>query len=511
MTTALVYARLRTTDPGRWQAVAQAWRRWAALAGRLAAQFAADLVRVDTAWSGAAATAAAACLTRLRRRLVLFQVLCWQADQAAGEFAAALGQARRLLAGAVAAAGRAGLSVGDDGSVQGGSAPAVTAGLTAAIAVAERADASAAERLDRIEAAAHPPAPARPDCTTTPAGVRRWWAGLDPAVQRWLLATEPGWLAPLDGLPAADRDVANRLLLDERRTELDRALAAAGTTPGERNRLRELRHGLDALTERLAAPTGPRAYLLLLDLSEEGRVVVAVGDPDHADNVLTHVPGMTADLVSAGGELARAERVAERATELNPAASTSAVLWLDYDAPDWLSATGTGAAQAGAADLDRFQEGLRASHDDPPARHTVVGHSYGSLVVGKAAAGSGLDADNVVFVGSPGVGVDSVNQLAVPAHRVWSSTSYTDIVQYAAVAPGGLVRDLAIAAAMPVVGPLEAFGTPERELWFGRNPSDPAFGARVFASQPGGGHLGYWDRGGPALDALAAITLGRPA
>ncbi len=80
---------------------------------------------------------------------------------------------------------------------------------------------------------------------------------------------------------------------------------------------------------------------------------------------------MTADLASFPGELGRVERVAERATELTPAASTSAVLWLDYDAPDFVDeAASPHRAEAGAPTLRRFQDGLRATHDGPPARQT---------------------------------------------------------------------------------------------------------------------------------------------
>jgi hypothetical protein len=138
----------------------------------------------------------------------------------------------------------------------------------------------------------------------------------------------------------------------------------------------------------------------------------------------------------------------------------------------------------------------------------VIGHSYGSLLVGKAASGSGLPADNVVFVGSPGVGADSVRDLSVPPGRVWSTTSRSDIIQYAAPSPAALTCDLLVSARVPGVGPALAFGTPERDLWFGHNPSDPAFGAHTFTSAPGAGHLGYWDPGSPSLDTLAAITLG---
>ena len=223
--------------------------------------------------------------------------------------------------------------------------------------------------------------------------------------------------------------------------------------------------------------------------------MVALGDPDRADNVLTQVPGMTAGLASYHHELDRAERVAVRAGQVGPASATSTILWLDYDAPDFLGEASSAAqAEAGAPALRRFQDGLRATHLGPPARQTVLGHSYGSLVVGEAARTPGLAADDVVFVGSPGVGVDSADQLKVP--EVWSSTSRTDVIQYAAVSPKVLL------------GPAAAFARPERDLWFGHNPSDPAFGAHVFASQFAAGHLGYWDRGGVALDAITGIMLG---
>jgi hypothetical protein len=520
--TAATYARLRATDPARWRAAAVAWRAWAALAGRWSAEFGPLTRQLKNAWSGAAAGAAAARLGMLQRMLAVFRVLCWQADQALSEFAAALERARALLARALATATRSGLTVDDEGAVR--SQPArppatgavaadlVKADLSAALTVATDADAAAAARLDAVGAAAAagappPPPTALPPCTATPAEVGRWWDGLTLEQRRWLVATEPAWLGPLDGVPVAYRDLANRLLLDERRAALDSAVAESRGI--ERRRLDGLRDGLGELADRLTTGRGLRAYLLRLDLAEEGRAVVALGDPDRAANILTQVPGMTADLASYDKELTRAERVAVRAAEAGPATATSAVLWLDYDAPDFVDeAAGAGRAEAGAAGLRRFQEGLRVTHDAGVARQTVLGHSYGSLVVGKAAAGAGLAADNVVFVASPGVGVDSAADLHTTTGQVWSTTSRSDVIQYLPVAPAGLPGDLLKSMTVPVIGPAIAFGTPEDDLWFGRNPSDPAFGAHVFESQPDGGHLGYWDPGRPALDTITAITLG---
>ena len=490
--TTVTYAVLRGTDPDRWRATALAWRRWAALAGALCAEFGPLLAGLRDSWSGSAAEAATARLTALRRRMAYFRVLCWRADQALSEFAAALARARVLLDRARAAAGHASLKIDDSGTVHGRAGEqevirSVSAALGSALTVAAEADTSAAARLGSLAGA--PPTPAVtsfPACTAGPAEVRRWWEQWTPAERDWLLATEPAALAGADGIPVADRDVANRLLLDDRRLELDRMRAAGG----DPDRIRDLRDGLDRLSARLEDEAGPRAYLVGLGLDREGRAVVALGDPDRAAHVLTHVPGMTSDLKSLGGELSRAERVAARAGELQPGGPTSAVLWLDYDAPDFVhEAVSPRQARDGAPGLTRFQEALRATHHGEPAHQTVLGHSYGSLVVGRAAAAGGLPADSVVFVGSPGVGVDSAAELRVPADRVWATTSVTDPIRLAAV-PG--------------------FGLPglSRDLWFGRDPSEPGFGARVFGSQLDAGHLGYWDTGKPALDALARITLG---
>ena len=240
---------------------------------------------------------------------------------------------------------RPGGAPGSDGSTT-TAAVEIAAGIRTALELATAADRDAARRLADLAACAGsgwavappagPPAPG-----TDPAAVRTWWAGLTPAQRRWLVGHEPALIGRLDGVPVRDRDQANRLLLGQRRAALlaERAVLLAGpfspVVPAMVARLDRTLAGLDVLGDRLATETGPRAYLLGLDPAGDGRAVVAIGDPDQADNVLTYVPGMTSDLPSIGGELGRAERMAARCAALEPAGQTAVVLWLDYDAPDF--------------------------------------------------------------------------------------------------------------------------------------------------------------------------------
>jgi pimeloyl-ACP methyl ester carboxylesterase len=208
--------------------------------------------------------------------------------------------------------------------------------------------------------------------------------------------------------------------------------------------------------------------------------------------VVTNVPGAGSDLGDLRGLLARTERIGAAA-----GAGVSSVLWLGYDAPEWASAAGTGAAAAGADDLDRFQEGLRATAAGPPAHHTVVGHSYGSLVVGTAARDHDLPVDDLVFVGSPGVGVDHAGDLQGPT--VWASTARYDVIHAT-----GLADRV----------PEWPDGHPGDDRWHGTDPSHPGFGGRTFISAPGAWHdpvdthNAYFDEGNPALAAIGAVARG---
>jgi hypothetical protein len=80
-------------------------------------------------------------------------------------------------------------------------------------------------------------------------------------------------------------------------------------------------------------------------------------------------------------------------------------------------------------------DGVHASHVGAPAIDTVIGHSYGSTLVGAAAfGGNHLDANNVVAVGSPGMIVDHAGELNLdPGGTVYLMTARNAIIN---VVPG---------------------------------------------------------------------------
>jgi hypothetical protein len=134
------------------------------------------------------------------------------------------------------------------------------------------------------------------------------------------------------------------------------------------------------------------------------------------------------------------------------------------------------------------------------AAHTVMlGHSYGSLVVGEAAVRApGKLADALAFVGSPGVGVNRASELGVPASHVFAGAAANDPV--------------------PDLPPVSPVGWFDGSSHFGTNPAFPQFGARDFYVDPGksisvtdpiGAHSQYWDANSAALKNLARITTGQ--
>ncbi|WP_328502213.1 alpha/beta hydrolase family protein [Streptomyces sp. NBC_00457] len=240
--------------------------------------------------------------------------------------------------------------------------------------------------------------------------------------------------------------------------------------------------GRAAADRSLAAPS---RHLLAFDGRGAGRATEVFGDLAHADRIAVLVPGSDTSLDTYGRFRATALALRHQLAQDAPTGPRTAVVaWLGYKTPGTVSATvtTTGRAEEAAPELREFIRQLRGVVGRD-AQVSLVCHSYGSVVCGRAAAG--LDVDDIALVGSPGTGADTAADLRTRA-RVWAARGADDWV-----------------ANVPHVS-ADLFGT---TVGFGTDPVSPAFGARVFTAGDGG-HSDYFAPGSASLANLARIVLG---
>lgn len=222
-----------------------------------------------------------------------------------------------------------------------------------------------------------------------------------------------------------------------------------------------------------------------------GLAVEAVGDLSTATRIAVLVPGVDTEFADfdrgLGGVVRRAPAWQARALSaeahaLDPYAHVAVVAWLGYHPPAGLNldAVREARARAGATALVAFVRGLTARY--PRASVTLVGHSYGAIVVGLAARRL-PQVHDLVTLGGPGMGVDRAADLG--GARV-----------YAALAPHDWVRR---------VPQLRVFG-----LGHGQRPSSAGFGAAELPTGGVAGHDWYLVPGSATLVAVADVVLGRP-
>lgn len=287
--------------------------------------------------------------------------------------------------------------------------------------------------------------------TAAPAEVAAFFAGLSEAQGAELAARHPLTVGNLDGAPVELRYVANA-----RNWE-----AFYGTEPE------------------------PGRQLLSFDPRGRGTFAEVYGDLPAAERVAVVVPGTDNDLDSHRTPTTWARDLLAQVTADAPDIPAATIAWVGYTTPEGIGPelAGDRLARAGAQRLDRFLAGLERT-TSTAAAPTVLCHSYGSVVCGVAArdAGAAFGAGDLVFVGSPGTRSGSAAALGTEA-RVWASRAPADWI-----------------SAVPNV---QFLG-----LGHGTDPTDPAYGARVFTSEDVTGHAGYTAAGSDALHNLSAIILG---
>lgn len=236
----------------------------------------------------------------------------------------------------------------------------------------------------------------------------------------------------------------------------------------------------------------PAARQALADFPEarvleasDGRLVALVPpaglSPEDTQRVLTspQAVGTFVGGVGSGVPDAWATGLA-RGAQLANASGQPVAVWIGYPTPGALrEGIQTHSAQAGAAELARFQQAI--AHRYPDAKRTVVGYSYGTVVTTEAAAavargqsvthsGEHL-ADAIVLLGSPGVPAAHARQLGGVSGgqdvgpQVYAFTHHQDPIGLLGGAHGGL---------------------------HGKDPTHPSFGAAALGHDGEYGHYGYF-------------------
>jgi len=336
----------------------------------------------------------------------------------------------------------------------------------------------------------------------SPAGVRALMAKYDRDDLERFARAETALVADLDGAPAWMRDIANRQRIED-----------------EIARIRDDDPFADIRIARLRKLLDVEGLILVFDPHGDGRVAVALGPVDDADNIAVMVPGMSTTLSSFGSMLRDAEFL-QREMDFYSTGTNAVVAWLDYDppdvdGPDALRAVSDDRAQEGARTLRPFVEGLNANA--PGSNLTAVGHSYGSLTTGIAARDGHLAADDVVFIGSPGTGVDAAGELHLdPGGQVWAAAAQGDPVTWLPDKGGTLTRVGATVVGATTLGPSGAvFGWMKGDDigrdWHGRAPTDGDYGANVFGTDGSRGHSQYYMEDSESLENIARIATGGEA
>ena len=314
-----------------------------------------------------------------------------------------------------------------------------------------------------------------PQPNWSPSQVATWWNSLPEDHKQLLMDHRPDDIRHLDGLPAYARDRANRFALDgyfddkgnyhkgaladaeqavkDAQKEYDDARARLSDEPRsghlnseERAAREKLEHATEAFQDlkaiksqtdpihRLTNGLAP-AYLLDFNYDEKYHrttAIVSAGNPDTATHVSTFVPGIGTNVRDSLGQYMEInDRLKQQTTHAGVDPNNVATIsYLGYVAPkndglNLIQAADIGYADRGAPKLAQFEEGLRASANarGHAFTNTLLTHSYGSTTGGKAAALMAPGTiDRLILTGSPGGGVQTIDEYSVSKEHVYESS-----------------------------------------------------------------------------------------
>ena len=311
-----------------------------------------------------------------------------------------------------------------------------------------------------------------PQPNWSPSQNAAWWNSLPEDRKQFLMDHRPDDIRHLDGLPAYARDRANRFALDgyfddkgnfhkgaladaeqavkDAQKEYDDAHARLSDEPRsghlnseERAAREKLEHATEAFQDlkaiksqtdpihRLTNGLAP-AYLLDFNYDEKYHrttAIVSAGNPDTATHVSTFVPGIGTNVRDSLGQYMEINDRLKQQTGVDPN-NVATISYLGYVAPkndglNLIQAADIGYANRAAPKLAQFEEGLRASANarGHTFTNTLLTHSYGSTTGGKAAALMAPGTiDRLILTGSPGGGVQTIDEYSVSKEHVYESS-----------------------------------------------------------------------------------------
>jgi pimeloyl-ACP methyl ester carboxylesterase len=330
--------------------------------------------------------------------------------------------------------------------------------------------------------------------------VATWWSHTPADAREQMASDLPGVVGNLEGVPYAQRDLANRTFLAQTESGIHAQLDA-GVGRAMEDELRARLNMLDAVETSLqTGPSGELRSLVALDVTAQGRAVIAVGDLARADYVTFFVPGMYVGVAeqlvdwtgNAETSLVEQQEWLER---LGVEGDVATVAWIGYHTPTVVNIAGLDLAYQGRDALTGSVQGLDAVRGgdaiaQAPAGPyvSIVAHSYGSTAAMLALQENDITVDALILVGSPGSPATSVDDLKVAGGNVWVAAADTDPVPRSGV--------------------------------FGSQPLDPDFGATHFSVRAMtdpvtgeklddiNGHVYYFWPGTTSVRNTALIAIG---
>ncbi len=273
---------------------------------------------------------------------------------------------------------------------------------------------------------------------------------------------------------------------------------------------------------------GGRRFLRI-DAQGHGAVVEVFGDLLRAEHVAVIIPGMTNSLQDySGNARVKGLDLAAAMRARNP--NVAVVSWLGYRTPDMsvrglLEGAASGRATVGADALVTDLEVIRRMA--PRSHLTIVGHSYGSVVVGETLKSptlssrvDALDIGDVAVVGSPGMNVSTRAQLGHGEIDVWAAKvrgfdpghlSVTLKPRWRAFVPRRIpllplpFNGPPVSVSVDIAPPLPRDIVPYAPV-HGRDPASSGFGARPFSAAGAKDHGSYFLPGTVSLANLARIA-----